>query len=67
MGPAARAKKGSLRMVIKENGRLLLEGNKLFYDKNTWEWQFLYGEDIFLMDLLIKFKAILLASLRKDK
>ena len=46
---------------------MLLEGNKLFYDKNTWQWQFLYGEDIFLMDLLIKLKTILHASLREDK
>ena len=35
--------------------------------ENTWPEQFLYGEEIFLMDLLIKFKAILLVILHEDK
>ena len=69
MGPAARAKKGSLRRVIKENGRLLPEGNKSHYfmTRIYGRGSFLYSEDIFIMDVLTKFNVILVALLREDK
>ena len=56
-------------MVIKENGSVLSEGNKsqYFIARILGGGSFLYGEDIFLIGLLIKFNAILLTSLYEDK